>query len=60
MLIYFVQRIQVLYGRMYKLIDQFNEIEWSIWAENTLEARNAYLTEAEMRNTDWFDVLFSK
>lgn len=26
---------------------------------NTLEARNAYLTEAEMRNTDWFDVLFS-
>ena len=26
---------------------------------NTLEARNAYLREAEYRNTDWFDVLFN-
>ena len=48
-----------VYGRMYKLIDQFNETNGQFGLMNTLEARNAYLTEAEMRNTDWFDVLFS-
>ena len=48
-----------VYGRMYKLIDQFNETNGQFGLMNTLEARNAYLTEAEMRNTDSFDVLFS-
>ncbi len=26
---------------------------------NTIEARNAYLQQAEYRNTDWFDILFN-
>lgn len=47
-----------VYGRMYKLIDEFNETNGQFGLINTLEARNAYLREAEMRNTDWFDVLF--
>lgn len=46
-----------VYGRMYKLIDQFNETNGQFGLMNTLEACNAI--ESEMRNTDWFDVLFS-
>lgn len=48
-----------VYGRMYKLIDQFDESNGQFGLMNTLSARNAYLQEAEMRNTDWFDILFS-
>lgn len=48
-----------VYGRMYRLIDQYNETEGKYGLPNTLSARNNYLREAEMRNTDWFDVLFS-
>ena len=48
-----------VYGRMYKLIDQFNETNGQFGLKNTLQARTAYLTEAEKRNTDWFDVFFS-
>lgn len=48
-----------VYGRMYRLIDQYNESGGKYGLQNTLEARNAYLREAEMRNTDWFDQLFS-
>lgn len=48
-----------VYGRMYRLIDQYNETSGKYGLQNTLEARNAYLREAEMRNTDWFDQLFS-
>lgn len=48
-----------VYGRMYKLIDQFNESNGQFGIMNTTEGRNSYLREAEMRNTDWFDILFS-
>ena len=41
-----------VYGKMYELI-KAGELE------NTPEARNAYLRQAEYRNTDWFDNLFS-
>lgn len=42
-----------VYGKMYELIKNGT-------LENTQEARNAYLRQAEYRNTDWFDQLFSK
>ncbi|ERJ61167.1 SusC/RagA family TonB-linked outer membrane protein [Sphingobacterium paucimobilis] len=42
-----------VYGKMYELI-KAGELE------NTQEARNAYLRQAEYRNTDWFGELFSK
>ena len=48
-----------VYGRMYQLINQYNPVTGQFGLANTPEARNAYLREAEMRNTDWFDTLFS-
>jgi len=41
-----------VYGKMYELINSGELL-------NTPEARNAYLREAEYRNTDWFNELFS-
>lgn len=41
-----------IYGKMYNLITNGT-------LENTEASRNAYLRQAEYRNTDWFDVLFS-
>lgn len=41
-----------IYGKMYNLITAGQ-------LANTEAARNAYLREAEYRNTDWFDMLFS-
>lgn len=41
-----------VYGKMYSLINSGQLL-------NTEEAKNAYLREAEYRNTDWFDHLFS-
>ncbi|MCX2474164.1 SusC/RagA family TonB-linked outer membrane protein [Pedobacter sp. MC2016-05] len=41
-----------VYGKMYQLINSGQLL-------NTQEAKNAYLREAEYRNTDWFDELFS-
>ena len=48
-----------VYGRMYLLIDEYNNSNGQRGLLNTPESRNAYLREAEMRNTDWFDVLFT-
>ena len=48
-----------VYGKMYQLINQYNETTGQFGLVNTAEARNSYLRQAEMRNTDWFDVLFS-
>ncbi|MCL1868117.1 MAG: SusC/RagA family TonB-linked outer membrane protein [Paludibacter sp.] len=46
-----------VYGRMYQLINTpISATEFAL--VNTPEAKNAYLREAEMRNTDWFDLLF--
>ena len=46
-----------VYGRMYQLINSAEQGGYGI--ENTITARNAYLREAEFRNTDWFDELFN-
>lgn len=48
-----------VYGQMYRLIDSYDRTSGVFGLENTPEARNRFLTDAEMRNTDWFDELFS-
>lgn len=48
-----------LYGKMYKLIAQYNETNGQFGLPYTEAAMNAYLQEAEFRNTDWFDLLFN-
>ena len=47
-----------VYGTMYKLMDQYDPVT-GFGLPNTLAAKNAYLREAEFRNTDWFDLLFN-
>lgn len=48
-----------LYGKMYDLIAQYNESNGAYGLAYTDAAMNAYLQEAEFRNTDWFDLLFN-
>lgn len=48
-----------VYGKMYEMINTYNETNGSFGLANTEEARNLYLRRAEMRNTNWFDKLFS-
>ena len=48
-----------IYGTMYKLMDQYDPAT-GYGLPNTLAARNAYLRQAEFRNTDWFDLLFNQ
>ena len=48
-----------VYGKMYQLINTYDEATGLYALPNTEEARNAYLREAEYRNTNWFDELFS-
>ena len=48
-----------IYGKMYHLINTYDPATGKYALANTLEARNAYLREAEYRNTDWFDELFN-
>ncbi len=47
-----------VYGKMYHLINSYNPATKKFGLANTIEARNGYLREAEMRNTDWFSDLF--
>ena len=47
-----------VYGKMYELINTYDSKTGQFALPNTLEAQNAYLQAAEMRNTNWFDVLF--
>jgi len=47
-----------VYGKMYELINQYNN-DGTYGLEHTQNAMNAYLREAEFRNTNWFDQLFS-
>ncbi len=47
-----------VYGKMYHLMNTFDPVTGTYALENTTAARNAYLREAEYRNTDWFDILF--
>jgi len=46
-----------VYGKMYELINQYNNGGYGL--ENSEAARNGYLQQAEFRNTDWFNELFS-
>ena len=48
-----------VYGKMYQLTNSYDATTGMYALLNTPEARNAYLREAEYRNTDWFDELFS-
>ncbi len=48
-----------LYGKMYNLIQQYNESNGQFGLPFTDAAMNAYLQQAEFRNTDWFDLLFN-
>ena len=48
-----------VYGTMYKLINTYDPVTGKYALANTESARNGYLREAEMRNTDWFDLLFN-
>ena len=48
-----------VYGKMYQLIGQYDPATGQYGLANTAEARANYLRQAEYRNTDWFDELFS-
>ncbi len=48
-----------VYGKMYNLIDTYDPSTGQYGLAHTQSAMNAYLREAEYRNTDWFDELFS-
>jgi TonB-linked SusC/RagA family outer membrane protein len=47
-----------VYGKMYQLMNTYDPKTGSFALQNTVEAKNAYLRLAEMRNTDWFKELF--
>ena len=47
-----------IYGKMYKLIDEYDPTTGQFGLAHTEAAMNRYLQEAEFRNTDWFDLLF--
>jgi TonB-linked SusC/RagA family outer membrane protein len=48
-----------VYGKMYRMMNTYDPATGQFQLANTPEAMNAYLRQAEMRNTDWFDELFS-
>lgn len=48
-----------VYGHMYRLLNTYDEKTGMFGLANTEEQKLAYLRAAEMRNTDWFDVLFN-
>lgn len=48
-----------VYGKMYSLINEYNQTNGMFGMPHTEKAMNAYLRAAEYRNTDWFDSLFS-
>ncbi len=48
-----------VYGKMYHLINTYDPTTGKYGLANTTAARNTYLQEAEYRNTDWFETLFS-
>lgn len=48
-----------VYGKMFELLETYDPVTKKFALENTSEARSSYLRQAEMRNTNWFDRLFS-
>jgi len=47
-----------VYGKMYQLINRYENGGYGI--VNSTPAKNAYLQQAEFRNTDWFNMLFNQ
>ena len=47
-----------IYGKMYNLIAEYNKTNGQFGLPYTDAAMNKYLSDAEFRNTDWFDLLF--
>lgn len=48
-----------VYGYMYQQLRRYDATNGTFGLENTQAARNRYLQQAEFRNTDWFDLLFT-
>ena len=48
-----------VYGKMYEMTNTYDPVTGTFTLVNTEEVRNQYLQNAEFRNTDWFDELFS-
>ncbi len=48
-----------VFGRMYHLMHHYDEKTGQFGLENTAQARDEFLYKASMRNTNWFDELFS-
>ena len=48
-----------VYGKMYSLMNTYDPVTGAFVIANTDEAMGKYLQAAEMRNTNWFDELFS-
>ena len=48
-----------VYGKMYELQNSFDATRGQFLLPHTTEAENAYLQQAEFRNTNWFKELFS-
>ena len=48
-----------VYGKMYQMLSEYNFNTGQFALANTPKARAEYLREAEYRNTNWFDELFS-
>ena len=48
-----------VYGKMYQLMNTYDTETGQFLLPHTAEAMNIYLRDAEFRNTNWFDELFS-
>ena len=48
-----------VYGKMYSLMNTYNPSTGLYDLYNSIEDQNAYLSQAEYRNTNWFKELFS-
>jgi TonB-linked SusC/RagA family outer membrane protein len=48
-----------VFGKMYHLMNEYDSSTGDFKLANTQDAMYGYLREAEMRNTNWFDELFS-
>ncbi len=48
-----------VFGKMYELMNTYDEKRGQFMLANTREAQNEYLRAAELRNTDWFEELFN-
>jgi TonB-linked SusC/RagA family outer membrane protein len=48
-----------VYWKMYDMLSTYDAKSGTFLLQNTPAARNAYLREAEFRNTDWFQELFT-